>query len=332
MKNFIYGLLILLAFSCNDNSKIGFSLTGTTSGIDNGTILYLENALNNKSLDSTILENNAFHFRTQLPESPLQVILRTKDYSHYRYLWLENNSMTFDGTKGDFKKANVDGSESENLQENLNKLADTLSKDEQRKLEMEFVNNNPNSIVSAKIISIYSTSWGKEKTKQLYDKFSTENKLSKYGVMIAKYIKLNKNPRIGDQFVDFEMKNQFGETKRLSNFIGKLVLLEFWSSYCGPCLQENSISKKTYEKYNSKGFEIFAVSLDEDKESWLNAIKKDNLNWIQVSDLKGQENEASLIYGINGIPDNFLIDPKGVIIGRNLRGEKLDKKIKKLLN
>jgi peroxiredoxin len=181
------------------------------------------------------------------------------------------------------------------------------------------------------MLSFYSKTWGKEKTKELYEQLSIENKNTVFGKEITKYIELNKNPKIGEQFVDFESENQNGELKKLSDLKGKVVLLEFWASWCGPCRQENPNLVKTYEKFNPKGFEIFAVSLDKDKENWLKAIKKDSLSWEHVSDLKGQRNKASLIYGVNGIPDNFLISESGEIIERNLRGEKLNQKLKKLL-
>lgn len=329
MKKIIFGIIILLAISCNEKKETEFSLNGTTNGIENGTILYLD--MGNKTIDSTKIENNTFVFNLKLPNSPLQVIIRKKDFSQYRFLWAENKPMTFDATKTDFRNAKVTGSESENLSFRLSQKTDTLPRAQRQKLEMEFVKNNPNSIVSASMLSLYSTTWGKEKTKELYDRLSKENKNSKFGKEITRYIELNKEPKIGEQFADFESESQNGELKKLSDLKGKAILLEFWASWCGPCRQENPNLVKTYEKFNSKGFEIFAVSLDEDKESWLKAIKKDSLNWEHVSDLKGQKNEASLIYGINGIPDNFLIAENGEIIGRNLRGEKLNEKLKEIL-
>ena len=128
------------------------------------------------------------------------------------------------------------------------------------------------------------------------------------------------------------MKDTNGKARKLSDFNGKVVLLEFWASNCVPCRQENPNLVKTYEKYRPKGFEIFAVSQDITKTSWLKAIEKDKLPWLQVSDLKGRDNSASLIYGINAIPDNFLIDQNGIIIARYLRGEKLNDKLDELLN
>lgn len=311
-------------------TKIDFKdICNTITGIENGTTIYLDN--DNNIIDSTKIENNSFVFNSKLSKSPLQVVLRTKDFSHYRFLWVENKPMTFDATKTDFRNAKVTGSQTENLSFNHHQKIDTLPRNERQKLEIEFVKNNPISIVSASMLSVYSTTWGKEKTTELYEQFSKENKESEYGQKIAKYIELNKEPKIGEQFADFEMENQNGEFKKLSDIKGKTVLLEFWASWCGPCRKENPNLVKTYERFNSKGFEIFAVSLDADKNDWIKAIEKDSLNWNHVSDLKGDGNEASLIYGINGIPDNFLIAENGEIIGRNLRGEKLNQKLKEIL-
>jgi peroxiredoxin len=331
MNKYLYGLIILISLSCNQNPKAEFSLIGETMGIENGTILYLYNTLTNKLIDSAIVENNHFKIQNKLPETPLHSVLRTKDYSHYRFMWLENNPMIFNGGQADFRNAIVTGSEAENVNQTLNNQVDTLQGNERQKLEMEFVENNPNSIVSSYILSVYSTSWGKEKTTELFQKFSTDNKNSEYGKNIANYIRLNKDPKIGEQFADFEMVDPDGNSKKLSDFKGKTLLLEFWASWCGPCRVENRNLVKTYRKYNPDGFEIFAVSLDQEKESWLQAIEEDSLNWVHVSDLKGSDNEAILIYGINGIPDNFLIDQNGVIIARNLRGGSLNEKLAEIL-
>ncbi|SHI77867.1 AhpC/TSA family protein [Aquimarina spongiae] len=330
MKKLILGIITLLIISCNETPKVKFSLTGITRGLENGTVLYLYNK--EIQIDSAVVENNSFSFKTNLPKSPIQVVLRTKNFSNYRFLWVENNPMFFDATQMDFRNAVVVGSVEENLSQTLSKETDSLSRDERLKKDIEFIKKHPKSIHSAYILSIYSTTWGKEKTKELYDNFSTENKNTEYGKNIAKYIELNKNPKIGGSYVDFEMEDINGKIRKLSDLKDKLVLLEFWSSTCVPCRKENPNLVKTYKKFKPKGFEIFAVSQDIKKESWLKAIEKDKLPWLQVSDLQGRDNSASLIYGINGIPDNFLIDRKGTIVGRNLRGEKLNEKLNELLN
>ena len=115
----------------------------------------------------------------------------------------------------------------------------------------------------------------------------------------------------------------------LSDFQGKYVLLDFWASWCGPCRQENPNLVKAYAAYNDKGFEILGVSLDnkDGKEAWVNAIEKDGLTWTQVSDLNSWNNEVARMYGVRAVPQSYLIDPEGVIVAQNLRGEALEEKL-----
>jgi peroxiredoxin len=333
MKNTIIGILLLLFSSCNDKSSAEFSLTGKTRGIENGTMIYLDNADSQTIdlIDSTKVENNSFVFNTELPNSPLHVVLRTNNDSHYRFLWLENKSMTFDASQNDFENAIVTGSKVENSAQSLRKELENLSEENQRKKEIEFIKKHPNSIVSAETLSTYLTTFGKNETKELFDLFSEENKLSKYGKIISSYLELKEQAEIGGQFIDFEMVDKNGELKKLSDLKGKIIFLDFWASWCAPCRKENPNLVKTYEKFKPKGFEIFAVSLDENKENWIKAIEKDKLNWYHVNDLKGNGNKASLIYGVEGIPDSFLIDQNGIIVARDLRGKELDKKLTELM-
>ena len=181
------------------------------------------------------------------------------------------------------------------------------------------------------MLNIYKTTWGKDKTSQLFALASEAIKQSENGKAIARFISLNKDPQIGDKYVDFEQENPAGQKVKLSDIKGKYVLLEFWASWCGPCRQSNPSLVKAFKGYNDRGFEILGVSLDQDSTSWIKAIEKDSLTWENVSDLMGSENEAALIYGVNGIPDNVLIDENGIIIGRALRGDNLKNKLQELM-
>ena len=329
MKKILFYFIIILIASCSEKQEMKFSLKGTTQGVENGTTIYLDK--DNVIIDSTTIENNSFAFSERLLKSPIELILRTKDFSEHRFLWIENKPMIFKATDTGFENATITGSEIEDLTFKLYQKLETVSEEKAIELEIEFVKNNPTSIASASILSVYSTTWGKKKTTELYEPFSEENKNSEFGLQIAEYIRLNKEPKVGEQFVDFEMADENGQFKRFSDIKGKAVLLEFWASWCGPCREENPNLVKTYQHFNPKGFEIFAVSLDTDKNSWITAIDKDKLTWNHVNDLKGNGNEATFIYGVNGIPDNFLIDKDGKIIGRNLRGKELNQKLKELL-
>lgn len=135
---------------------------------------------------------------------------------------------------------------------------------------------------------------------------------------------------IGDIAPEIEMQSPDGKTLKLSDLRGKIVLIDFWASWCGPCRRENPNVVAAYKKYekakfkNAKGFEIFNVSLDKNATAWKRAIEQDQLTWkYHVSDLKGWNNEAAKKYGVRSIPTNFLIDAEGKIISRSLRGKNL---------
>lgn len=141
---------------------------------------------------------------------------------------------------------------------------------------------------------------------------------------------------IGDLAPDIEMEGPDGKTYTLSSLRGKVVLIDFWASWCGPCRRENPNVVRAYDKYQkakfktAKGFEVFSVSLDKNKESWEAAIERDNLKWkYHVSALKSWQCPTAGVYGVSSIPASFLIDENGIIVAKGLRGLDLDREIDK---
>ncbi|MEX1191945.1 MAG: TlpA disulfide reductase family protein [Brumimicrobium sp.] len=129
----------------------------------------------------------------------------------------------------------------------------------------------------------------------------------------------------GSEVEDIEMPNPEGDTMKLSDYKGKVVLIDFWASWCGPCRKENPNVVKLYEKYKDDGFEVFSVSLDKDKDRWVNAIEQDNLKWeAHVSDLKYWNSAAAKKYNVSSIPYTVLIDEEGKVINTRLRGPQLE--------
>jgi thiol-disulfide isomerase/thioredoxin len=130
---------------------------------------------------------------------------------------------------------------------------------------------------------------------------------------------------------DFEETLVHGKTMKLSDLQGKVVLLDFWASWCGPCRRENPTVVALYEKYKEQGFTVMSVSLDQNRDKWLEAIKKDNLTWPNhVSDLKGWSSEAGKKYQVRGIPFTVLIDREGNIIDTKLRGAALEEELARI--
>ena len=137
------------------------------------------------------------------------------------------------------------------------------------------------------------------------------------------------NRAIGTTVTDFAMDDADGKSHRLSEWCGKgnYVLIDFWASWCAPCLRELPNVVKCYDQYHGKGFEVLGISFDNQKDAWLAAVKRLNMAWPQLSDLKGWNSLAAVVFGIQSIPANILVDPHGRIVALDLRGSALSDKL-----
>ncbi len=167
-------------------------------------------------------------------------------------------------------------------------------------------------------------------SKAYLDKFTGDYPmLDKF--MKEQTAKLKGAAGVGEVATNISGATPEGKTMSLLDLRGKYVLIDFWASWCGPCRRENPNVVRLYEKYKDKGFDILGVSLDTNKDKWVQAIKKDNLNWHHISDLKGWSSQLSKPYGVRGIPYTVLVDKEGNIIAKRLRGASLEAKLKELL-
>ena len=166
-----------------------------------------------------------------------------------------------------------------------------------------------------------------EKYLKLYKK----DELPAMSQMLENKIKSMRGMEIGGEAPELTLNTPEGTPLSLSSYKGKIVLIDFWASWCGPCRRENPHVVELYKKYKNKGFDVLGVSLDSNKDAWVAAIEKDGLAWKHISDLGGWNSSAAKLYGVTSIPRTFLIDKEGKIIAKNLRGEQLTNKLKEIL-
>jgi len=211
----------------------------------------------------------------------------------------------------------------------LNKEYRQLLDDRARK-QQQYVREHPDSYFSVVAISeSVSSDFDVDEIEPLFLSINEKHRETYSGKAFAQRIEAARTIGIGKSAPDFTQNDPDGNPVSLSDFQGKYVLIDFWASWCGPCRQENPNLVKAYAAYKDKGFEILGVSLDNNdgREDWLKAIEKDGLTWTQVSDLNSWNNEVARMYGVRAVPQSYLINPEGVIVAENLRGDLLEEKL-----
>ena len=331
-------LLFLAACHGNESSYVNqeksdsaFAIIGKVTGQDTGMI-YLHHRESGET-DSFTLDHGFFKFSGQadIPE------LCTIDLDgHTKQFFLENGKISMLIKKDSLRYAQITGTKS---QDEFNYFKDQLSKPvtdrmdetdkaydvaqskknqrvmdsldirynaldlELKQLVMDFTKSHPSSVVSAyEIYANFSYNPRPGLMDSLYQQLDTSARKTYFGRQFAVIIEKAKQTDIGKKAPDFTANEINGKPISLSSQKGNYVLLDFWASWCGLCRLENPNIVKAYHTFHNKGFDIFGVSLDDSRDDWLQAIKKDGLNWTQVSDLKGWKSDAAALYGIKGIP------------------------------
>ena len=204
--------------------------------------------------------------------------------------------------------------------------------DKSTAIDKKFIQDNPDSYISLNALESYAYSADYVDIAPLYAGLSPAIKATEAGIKFGERLPKLKAVALGAIAPEFAEADTAGKEVSLSSFRGKYVLIDFWASWCGPCRRENPNVVKAYNHYKDQKFTILGVSLDQPnaKDKWLAAIHKDGLTWNHVSDLKFWDSKAAGLYAVRGIPQNFLLDPNGKIIGKNLRGDDLEAALAKI--
>lgn len=369
MKKIILCLSLLASFAhyCygQSTSPSAFELKGQITGKDTGTV-YLH-LFEGKHTDSTALNKGAFSFKDTLSEAQLGWISFSGVLYKAKSIFIEPGHLDFKGDIQDPAAATITGGslqapyeywqqlwneihlEAGKYYEALNAGTDNGKKQAPDSIRqyvdagflhlsqktdssvLVFLRQYPNSPVSAfVVVSRYIDYPNQVMLDSCIKMLGSTAKASYYGRKIQQYYTDYLKTAIGAS-PTLSLPDSTGKTVSLTQFKGKYLLVDFWASWCAPCRKENPNVVAAYQRYHDKGLEILGVSLDENKKSWLKAVQKDGLDWQHVSDLKGWQSGPVLEFGIHGIPFNFLVDPQGKIVARNLRGDDLAKKLQELL-
>ena len=310
-----------------------FSISGQTNNIPDSTMLFLTDVLCNKVTDSMMVLNNRFSVQGRLETSPTHFYIYSSDYSLSKSIWLEPGSITFDAAEVEFSRAKISGSKTQTqAQDFFDAIAVADSDQRVEQLAKEFIQQYPSNRMSASMLAGYAPAWGSDTVRKYYALLNPENITSVYGKRVERFLTSNKKHDIGDQYSDFKMTSVEGDTILFSDQLGKVTLLDFWASWCGPCREHHPELVSIYRRYHARGFNIVSVSLDFSAADWGKAIAADSLAWVHVSDLKGRNSLAADMYSINTIPDNLLIDATGKILGKSLWGTALSSAIEDQLS
>ncbi|PTS91989.1 hypothetical protein DBR11_27710 [Pedobacter sp. HMWF019] len=353
-KVFFVAAMICSSASVHGQSSGSYVIDGHIEGLDSGKV-FLSATYQGKNLtDSVVVKNGSFSFKGNIPGTLLYGLRFGKQ--HYITVVVQpNEEIRVKGNLTNLDNVEISGAKEQKVWEEwmkvwtmirnqagrLYKMADSIGKGdrtavdagfEQLNLRLvdsveAFVRRHPSSAIAPFVITDRFVNYpNPEKAQSNYAVLTSAGKNTIYGKELGQAISVNAKTGVGVR-PDFTLPDREGKSFKLSSLKGKLVLVDFWASWCGPCRKENPNLVKAYEKYHSQGFEIVGVSLDDKKEAWIKAIDADKLTWIHVSDLKGWKSNLAKEYGIRSIPTNFLVDRNGKIIAKDLRGEALEKKL-----
>tara|TARA_A100001015_G_scaffold110467_1_gene122621 strand:- start:4221 stop:5348 length:1128 start_codon:yes stop_codon:yes gene_type:complete len=360
--------LVLLSSCGSSNNQ--FELIGNAD-VSDGTMIYVLQADQNNQpyiIDSTSVQSNSFKFKG-ISSTPQISYIQVEGVNGYVLTILENGDINADIYKDSISKSKVYGTKSNDdfikykaetkyLVDIMNNISsdaqsaimngdiDTAmelekeynSKEREVMLyEWDFIVDNLDSYMSALLLEVFmiENKVNKDSIIDVYESFSNRIKVSDVGKNIADLLSQFDDPiEVGEIAPDFTAPSIDGPDITLSNELlkNKVTLLDFWAAWCRPCRVENPNLVRLHKKYKNAGFDIIGVSLDRTREQWEQAVIDDNLPWTQVSNLNFWNDPVARRYSIRAIPQSYLLDKDGLVMGKNLRGQELEDRILALLN
>ncbi len=372
-KNIIAVAVIAASIiSCNTNKESAYHISGDAPNVYNGMRVYLQQLdISNQPVmvDTAIIMEEKFFFDNPVKVNFPELRILTLDGADGNYVFvadeekvhitLHKDSLWSSLIKGseqnialaDFKRAQVkQRNMAQKYSQERNELTQkgagdaaaaitnkwVASEEEMRAKGLEIIKKYPNNIVSTLVLGELITNKyiDNEDATEYYETLGQQLKENPLTKQMGDYLNSMTATDIGKKAPEFEALTPEGKPLKLSQTLGKVTLIDFWASWCGPCRIENPNVVAAYKKYHDKGFNIISVSLDRPgaEAAWKNAIEKDGMTWFHVSRLQYWDDPIAKSYNVTGIPATFLVDENGIIIAKNLRGIELHNKLEEVLN